>query len=821
MVGQTGRSLRLSAQGIEKANTALLKFGSKADLAAQLQMSRTTINKFFTGEPVDQKKFRAICKKLKLIVEEVVDLPKTVESKPVEQNQKNSSDVDELVREVRSRCCDKILHLYSKIQLLNRQQIDVDKLYVDVYVLEKLCSEFHATIPDLLRDSNLGNSFDRLGLGRRQKRSPGFEVAAQYPRLMILGKPGSGKSTFLRHLAVACCKSEFQADHIPILVELRDIKDASQFNLLNIIHREFGLADRGQTEEILNQGKVLILLDGLDEVPGQSKRDVQDHIYDLSRQYYKNRFILTCRTQTTEYTLATFEYVEVADFNPEQVEIFAQNWFATLTETHEQGAELTLQFMAKLSQNKQTAELAVTPILLSLTCWVFNDLKNLPHKRTDLYEQGLNLLLEKWDEKRGVRRELGNEIYRKLSVEEKKKLLSYVAAHKFEQKQYLLFDQGEILEYIAEYLGISTEDGQAVLKAIEAQHGLFIERAKGIYSFSHRTFQEYLTAQHIYQHCQIEQLVAAHLTNQHIYQYCQIEQLVTVDLTNEHWEEVFLLVAGLMCGGADELLLLMEKETQQYINTPKLQTLLTWADRVTARSEGDYKPAVKRAAVIFIARRFNDYLDCEIALAIARALDSTLDHTFERDINRDFALLNNPKRDANLDFELVKALDCDYALTRVFKLVVSGVSCEPKIGSKERSEYIIASAFNRAIQSEILLIHELEEAKIFQNVNFKELMARLKELKAKLPKANQILEREGYQIVEMEVYQEFVERIYQTWLEVLNLSLETVNLSEGELAALQNYFHANWLIVKCNEEAAQVPRKTWEGIEERMLLWAS
>jgi DNA-binding Xre family transcriptional regulator len=184
MAGQTGRSLRLSAQGIEKANTALLKFGSKADLAAQLQMSRTTINKFFKGEPVEQKKFRAICKKLKLILEEVADLPEVVESEPIEQNQDNSSDIDELVRQVRSRCCDKVQHLYSKIQLLNCQQIDVDKLYVDVYVLDKLASESYATIPDLLQGSDLRDGFDRLGLGKREKRSPGFEVAAHHPRLM-------------------------------------------------------------------------------------------------------------------------------------------------------------------------------------------------------------------------------------------------------------------------------------------------------------------------------------------------------------------------------------------------------------------------------------------------------------------------------------------------------------------------------------------------------------------------------------------------------------------------------------------------------------
>ncbi|MEW6498694.1 MAG: NACHT domain-containing protein, partial [Cyanobacteriota bacterium] len=586
---------------------------------------------------------------------------------------------------------------------------------------------------------------------------------------------------------------------------------------------EFDLADEEQTKQILKQGKVLILLDGLDEVPSLSRREVQEHIYKFSQstQYYKNRFILTCRTQTTEYISDKFDCVEVAEFKPEQVESFARNWFVALAETPEQAAEIQAKFIAKLTENKPTAELAVTPILLSLTCWVFNDLKDLPAKRSNLYERGVNLLLQEWDEKRGIRRTAGSERYRNLSLAGKKKLLSYLAAHKFEQEQFILFEQDEIQEYLAEYLDISNEESQEVLKAIEAQHGLLIERAQRIWSFSHRTFQEYLTAQHIYHHRQIEQLVANHLTNQHIYHYSQIEQLVTANLTNERWEEVFLLVAGLMGGGADELLLLMEKETQQYINTPKLQTLLTWADWVTARSEGDCKPAVKRATVIFIARRFNYYLDCDIALAIARALDSTLDHSFERDINHDFALLNNPKRDPNLDFELVKALDSDYALTRVFNLALGGVCCKPEIDSQDRSGYILISAFNSAIQSEFALIHELEDIKIFQYVNFKALITRLKELQTKFTKPNKILEVEGYQIVEMEVYQEFVKRIYHTWIEALNLSLETVNLSEGELAALQNYFHGNWLIAKCNEEAVQVPRKTWEEIEKRMLLWAS
>ncbi|MEA5515135.1 NACHT C-terminal helical domain 2-containing protein [Nodularia sp. UHCC 0506] len=86
---------------------------------------------------------------------------------------------------------------------------------------------------------------------------------------------------------------------------------------------------------------------------------------------------------------------------------------------------------------------------MSLTCWIFGEIEDLPTKRSQLYQRGI-------------------------------KLLSHVANRKFNQEQYALFEESEIQTYIAEYLkDISTNESLEVVKAIEAQHGLLIKRAQG------------------------------------------------------------------------------------------------------------------------------------------------------------------------------------------------------------------------------------------------------------------------------------------------------------------------------------------------------
>lgn len=255
---------------------------------------------------------------------------------------------------------------------------------------------------------------------------------------------------------------------------------------------------------------------------------------------------------------------------------FAAHWFGTVSQrvgrvprleaTGEparvcadarKGETKAREFLEQLfrEENKPIRELAIMPILLSLTCAVFYQTGKFYSQRSKLYEEGLELLLEKWDERRGIGR---YEIHPDFSPEKELELLSYVAVKKFEQQQYVLFEQEELEEYIAEFLGIERRESREVLQAIESQHGLLIERAQKVWSFSHLTFQEYLVAKWFCDCGNLESLAS------HIMQ--------------ENWHEILILVNEILPSADDFLTQLKEKiDCLEHINNDLLiENFLSW-----------------------------------------------------------------------------------------------------------------------------------------------------------------------------------------------------------------------------------------------------
>ena len=357
------------------------------------------------------------------------------------------------------------------------------------------------------------------------------------------------------------------ANRVPIFITLKSFveesKETGEVSFLNYIRSEFltsNIINPSTIDNLLCEGRVLLLLDGLDEVLTIDTNAVYQEINRFTEKYHKNLFIITCRTAGNIHNLNGFIDVEIAPFTSEQIAEFSQKWFSTLIknpteDTHQQAVQF-IQLL-DLPENLRFRQLAATPLFLHLACWIFVHQGQFPGSESEFYKQCLDLLLGKWDEIRGVQRD---SISPELALPQKLKLLSEIAIKTFERGEYF-FEKRTIEEYISDYLyqlsdaPIDSEELQLasedILKAIALQHGLLTERSRGIFSFSHLAFHEYFTARNIIMNSYLKSLEEA------------LEELIN-HVVEPRWREIFLLTA-VMLRKADLLVLLMKKKVNDLV----------------------------------------------------------------------------------------------------------------------------------------------------------------------------------------------------------------------------------------------------------------
>lgn len=663
---------------------------------------------------------------------------------------KKHSDAE--ARRVIAKASEKYVHQYSDrhgiLKVLGmREPVPLESVYTTVKFLDRSELRRFESIESLesAYRQNSGRSFQSKTSPRRE----GIQIANNRSFLMVLGSPGAGKSTFLRKIGLEALKGKngaYAHECIPVLLELKSLNGKIE----DAITEEFRICGLPCAEEatikLLEAGKLLILLDGLDEVPTKNLNDAIHQIQNFVDQYDRNRFIASCRIAAYRSNFRRFTDVAMADFDAMQIRQFISNWFYSQAD-QEIGTALKCWSLLQKPENVAAKELAQSPLLLTLLCLVYDRSQSFPQNRSVLYRKALRVLLEEWASEKRI---LQEEIYEGLNTELEEILLSEIAYQGFKADR-LFFDQRELVAQIKAFLTDNLNapkhlNGEAILNAIAIQQGILVERAESVFSFSHLTLQEYLTAQYIDDHRLIHELVIEHLVD-------------------ERWQEVFLLVAGLMRGGADELLLAMERQARSYINTPKLNALLKWTHEITDGSLGSCPCSAKRATAIFIALISNRALD------LARTLHPDLARTLE------------------LARTLSRARIPEFAHTM------------PQTSARATTP---TRAFARAMTD--ALAEELEKLQLFRGVNFGALMARLQVLKAKAPDIRQ----------PAELHQAFQNQISQTWLNVLRLDPTIVNLSKSELENLEHYLYAHCLMVRTQQAAVRVSPRTWSAIEARM-----
>lgn len=729
--------------------------------------SRSTISKFFNSKPVDSNIFVGLCQQLGLNWQEIADLPKDAVPVPSDQNQKNSIDIDALVQEVREKIKPIIQERCGAMRVLDMTHpIGLNDIYTNVNILEKITGRRRKEIAELLQECNF-EAVERFGLGRiTEEGVPGLDAVKKHTKLMILGKPGAGKTTFLKYLAIQCNKGEFQADRVPIFVTLKDFAEAANKpSLLEYITQQSVGVGCGVVEarvitslqNAIERSRALILLDGLDEVREEDNKRVLKEIRDFSHQYRENHVVMTCRIAAREYTFEKFTEVEVADFDSEQIATFATKWFknkAVKLET----------FIKGLEANNRIKQLATSPLLLTLLCLGFEESGDFPANRSELYKEGLDALLKKWDAKRGIQRD---QVYKKLSVQRKEDLLSKIALTTFEQSDYF-FKQKVAEQYITDYIRNLPDanadpealqlDSEVVLRSIEYQHGLLVERAKGIYSFSHLTFHEYFTAREI--------VVVKQSSKE------ALQNLVS-HITDYRWREVFLLSVG-MSPSADHLLLLMKKQVDAIVADDKnLQQFLIWIKEKSISVQLGYTTADVRAFYFENDTNFN-------------SINDNFDLSYALNINN----LNNHCPSV----EHVHALENNLVLDNYFQLALDfGISAS--FYPKNSLDSYLQNILNFELQS------ELKRA--------------LQQLKKELPDPNQ--EDEKFQKSWEANGKHWGEKLRAVMIKYRNLGHDREFFKQQEELLMQ-YYDANLLLVECLNSDCYVSREVRQEIEDTLLL---
>lgn len=481
----------------------------------------------------------------------------------------------------------KVKKLYGTMQIMGMaEEVPLDDIFTEAYLLDKPTAFSRFDIERLKQASA-----DPKAPPPTAKRVGGLALVKRNKNLFILGKPGAGKTTFLKYIAVQAAEPDKPViDKVPIFISLKRWADCGA-ELLPFIEEQFDKCDfpaaRPFVEELLKSGGAIVLFDGLDEVNQEGgQRDKQIlAINNFIEKYDRTQCLITCRLAASDYSFEQFTYVEIADFTPKQIETFVGNWFRN--NEGEKDEEISERFLAEFQRedNKGLRDLARTPLLLTLLCLSFNETLTFPQRRVEIYKEALDALLKKWDSSRKIKRD---EVYRKLSLGHKENMLARIAAETFEKNQYFI-PQAELERLITDYVknvpphdANEAADGENILKAIEAQHGIFVERAHKIYSFSHLTFQEYFTAQYIANNA------ARGILNELIKNHC----------ADKRWREVFLLTTSLLPDASQFMAIFRRRVDETLKNDEKLIPVLIWSDAKSKSVQAE--PWIIRPAYLFV-----------------------------------------------------------------------------------------------------------------------------------------------------------------------------------------------------------------------------
>ena len=388
-------------------------------------------------------------------------------------------------------------------------------------------------------------------------------------KIVLLGVPGSGKTTLMNYLALKIAQRKLEdlglahnninQNSLPVFIRIRELaQEQNRINILEYI-QEYAANNlqvtnlpNGCFKHWLEQGEVVILLDGLDEVAQESQQvKIVEHIASFLKEFHRNQVIITSRPAGYErgyFRVDGFPHYEIQPFDDSKIEHFISQWYDSHCDDKIEAVRWTKNLQAAIKRQDRIKLLAKNPLLLTIIALINRVGAELPRERYKLYESAVETLLTAWDAGKGDGKD--KTLNYRLPLEylkprDFKPLMREIAywihtqGSTGDKEGGTLINQDDLIKQLSQCiskrkrveLDEAEEEAKSFVKYIQERAGLLDVQGKNCYAFVHKTFQEYLAAEDIdYRHRNGDfQVVLDSICNH---------------LHDSHWREVLLLLVG-------------------------------------------------------------------------------------------------------------------------------------------------------------------------------------------------------------------------------------------------------------------------------------